>query len=110
MPLFDYDLDPSSLPWLYRVQVPGIATKLVDGALISSGMHYTDHIITKCASRMLHEHFLWTSNHLSPFISVFTSEDHARNWAQTRPQERWLHLQDLPHQFAAAREQRNFRC
>jgi hypothetical protein len=81
MSLFDYELDPAAINWLFRVQVPGTATKFVNGALISGGVHYTPEIIAECAGTFLHEHFLWTSSYPSPFISVFTDEDHARNWA-----------------------------
>ena len=78
---YDLELFAEACGWLYRVQVPGSATKFVDGALIAAGAHFTNQTIVDYAPRLLHEHFLWTSNHPSPFISVFTDEDHARNWA-----------------------------
>ena len=69
------------LGWLYRVQVPGSATIFVNGALVAAGSQFTDQTVIDYAPRLLHEHFLWSSNHPSPFISVFRDEDHARNWA-----------------------------
>jgi len=76
-----FELNPETIGWLYRVQVPGSATKFVNGALVAAGARFTDQTIHDYAPRLLHEHFLWSSNHPSPFISVFTDEDHARNWA-----------------------------
>jgi hypothetical protein len=75
-----FELSPSRLGWLYRVQVPGSATKFVNGALVPAGAQFTNQTIVDYAPRLLHEHFLWSSNHPSPFISVFMDEDHARNW------------------------------
>jgi hypothetical protein len=62
-----FELSPSRLGWLYRVQVPGSATKFVNGALVAAGAQFTNQTIVDYAPRLLHEQF--------------PDEDHARNWA-----------------------------
>ncbi|RYC78769.1 hypothetical protein BFJ63_vAg18357 [Fusarium oxysporum f. sp. narcissi] len=79
---FDTDLLPMEL---YRVHYPGSRTtfSLKEGLVAADTTKiYNDEV---SLWRAIVKQFTWNSREASPFISLFSDQEHAENWAMKEP-------------------------